>query len=137
MEDRPDIPSDHNKTNELKSNYIFFVFDSVKKNCNCSLSIVFTLLSVLRVCLPLLSVYCGSQVILISENFLVLNKNFWVFILGDTTRARTHNLPHTKSLVWPDQIIIWGLQTMVDRHEIPSDHNKTKHVIAEKLLTWP
>ena len=33
MEDRHEIPSDRNKTNELKSNYIFFVFDSVKKNC--------------------------------------------------------------------------------------------------------
>ena len=33
MVDRYEMPSDHNKTNELKSNYIFFVFDSVKKNC--------------------------------------------------------------------------------------------------------
>jgi hypothetical protein len=33
MEDRHEIPSDRNKTNELKSNYIFFVFNSAKKNC--------------------------------------------------------------------------------------------------------
>jgi hypothetical protein len=31
MVDRHEMPSDRNKTNELKSNYIFFVFDSVKK----------------------------------------------------------------------------------------------------------
>ena len=52
----------------------------------------------------------------------------------DTTRARTHNLPHTKSLVWPDQIIIWGLQTMVDRHEIPSDHNKTNELKSNYIF---